>query len=328
MTSSLHIRPQILPGLPILWRDLRTAQIGLDGPRSTILTGLQQGDDRILAALDGSQSRSELLVLAADCGAAPDRVDHLLRLLGQAQVLVDHGTHGPTTSAELQLLGRDQVQALRGDAQAWALTYPQAGDGVPLLAARTRRRVQIDGAGRLPSAIAGTLADAGVGILGPASNGPADRNSARPDLVVMVRKDLIDTLSYDKLVQERLPHLAVVGAINTVTIGPLVIPGHTPCLRCLDLHRRDRDPCWPQVAAQLTAQHPSRESGELALTTTAAGLACLQVLNFLDGQVCPATIGRTLTVSLPDGLPKARRWPGHPGCGCLLATSATPGDSP
>ena len=34
-------------------------------------------------------------------------------------------------------------------------------------------------------------------------------------------------------------------------IGPFVLPGRTPCLACLAAHRRDADPAWPHLAAQL-----------------------------------------------------------------------------
>ena len=41
-------------------------------------------------------------------------------------------------------------------------------------------------------------------------------------------------------------------------VGPLVIPGLTSCLRCADLHRRDRDPAWHALAVQLTVARAAR----------------------------------------------------------------------
>ena len=58
----------------------------------------------------------------------------------------------------------------------------------------------------------------------------------------------------------RLAHLAVTVRDGTVVVGPLVRPGRTPCLNCLDLHRRDRDPAWPAIAAQLQTTPPTRPS--------------------------------------------------------------------
>jgi hypothetical protein len=105
----------------------------------------------------------------------------------------------------------------------------------------------------------------------------------------------------------------------------LVTPGCGPCLRCLDLHRRDRDPAWPHLVAQLsTPRRGAPHLGETASGTMAAGLAGLQVLTFLDGQVRPLAAGRTLDVLLPHGTVERRRWPGHPSCGCARVPGLVP----
>ncbi|HET8616440.1 MAG TPA: hypothetical protein VFL94_13010, partial [Actinomycetales bacterium] len=90
------------------------------------------------------------------------------------------------------------------------------------------------------------------------------------------------------------------------------------CLRCLDLHRRDRDPDWPQVVAQLLSAQTTRTCGraETASATAAAGLAALQVLVHLDGYTRPVSVGRTLELTLPEGLVERRAWRLHPSCGC------------
>lgn len=51
-------------------------------------------------------------------------------------------------------------------------------------------------------------------------------------------------------------HLPVAFAPGAVTVGPLVIPGETPCLTCRDGHERDRDPAWPRLHAQLIGREP------------------------------------------------------------------------
>lgn len=53
-----------------------------------------------------------------------------------------------------------------------------------------------------------------------------------------------------------LNHLPVAFAPGAVTVGPLVIPGETPCLSCRDGHERDRDPAWPRLHAQLIGREP------------------------------------------------------------------------
>jgi hypothetical protein len=158
---------------------------------------------------------------------------------------------------------------------------------------------------------------------------PPDRRGAPPDLVVLVRDDAVELAAADDLVHRGLPHLAVVVAAERVVVGPLVRPGRGPCLRCVHLHRCDRDPAWPRLVAQLaSAPPPAAEPcrGESASATAAAGLVCLQVLAHLDGVVPPVSWGRTLALTLPDGLVERRRWAPHPRCGCTRLPG--PADQP
>jgi hypothetical protein len=362
-------RPQVLPGLRQLWRDATTLQLGLSPRRGTVITGLQAGDDALIAGLDGTNDLPALGRLAERHQAPTDRLPQLLRLLSEADLLVESAgdprarrpaSLGAADRLDLTRLGRARTARLTPDADTWSLVYPEAGDGIRLLASRTRRRVRVDGAGRVGAVVAVTLAAAGVGqvqVDDPAAVGPGDTSPAGdvsenlgvtradgarsvsadgrltqpPDLVVVVRDDLIDIAVADDLARSGRPHLAVVCGQDRVVVGPLVLPGRGPCLRCLDLHRTDRDPAWPQLAAQLLSQAASprgRARGETASATAAAGIAALQVLGFLDGLAVPASLGRTLEVTLPDGLVEARRWPIHPACGCCPPVPGPVGTAP
>ena len=115
------------------------------------------------------------------------------------------------------------------------------------------------------------------------------------------------------LVREDLAHLSVVVGDVDVTVGPLVVPGTGPCLRCLDLHRCDADPRWPAVATQVAADPP--DGVESSLGPLAAALAVGQVLAHLDGRA-PASRGATLQVDAVDPVPRRTPWPVHADCGC------------
>ena len=155
-----------------------------------------------------------------------------------------------------------------------------------------------------------------------------------PDLVVLIEHGAADALAAQRLVGADVPHLSVVVREGTIVVGPLVLPGSSPCLRCLDLHRADRDPAWPRILAQLMAERRGPAGGRLvvaaeetASSLLGASLAALQVLGHLDGlhlattrqdpaRSRPAAVGATLEVELPDGLASRRDWPAHPSCGC------------
>jgi bacteriocin biosynthesis cyclodehydratase domain-containing protein len=113
----------------------------------------------------------------------------------------------------------------------------------------------------------------------------------------------------------RLPRLEVTVRLGTVLVGPLVRPSRSPCGGCLDLHREDRDPAWPSLAAQL-ATAPAGIGEPCSLTTTMAGAAFAadEVLSFLDGS---AVRTDAAIVEIPRaGEFRRRVWAAHPRCDC------------
>lgn len=54
--------------------------------------------------------------------------------------------------------------------------------------------------------------------------------------------------------REDIAHLPVSFDVGGVSVGPLVVPGETPCLACRDGHDRDRDPAWPMLHCQLVGR--------------------------------------------------------------------------
>lgn len=47
------------------------------------------------------------------------------------------------------------------------------------------------------------------------------------------------------------PHVPVIFSDLSITVGPLVTPGTTPCLSCHELWRRDEEPEWLSIGSQL-----------------------------------------------------------------------------
>jgi hypothetical protein len=140
-------------------------------------------------------------------------------------------------------------------------------------------------------------------------------SGASPDFVVLARAwDASDPLVAG-VHRSGVPHLVATVRGETGVIGPLVVPGLTSCLRCADLHRRDADPRWPGLAAQLTASD-APPSGATVTCLLTAVTAALQVLAYLDRSGAPATLGATLELRPPELHPRVRRWSAHPACGC------------
>ena len=139
---------------------------------------------------------------------------------------------------------------------------------------------------------------------------------------------LADTLAADpRLVRDLhtagVPHLPVRVRDGTGVVGPLVIPGLSSCLSCADLHRTDRDPAWPALAAQLrevigTADRPALlATAALALSQVQQIIAAARGVGAAASQVAPpATLNATVEVDVASQTIRARRWARHPLCGC------------
>ncbi|WP_084957642.1 ThiF family adenylyltransferase [Thermoactinospora rubra] len=123
--------------------------------------------------------------------------------------------------------------------------------------------------------------------------------SPRPDLVILTPPGPLDGLVVRELVDLGMPHLAASAFEGYGSVGPLVLPGRTACLLCLDLARRDRDPGWPIVTSRLGGFPAGEIACGTALATLVAAATVGHALAFLDGVETPVTNG-TLDIS-PDG---------------------------
>ncbi len=344
------MRPLLLPALRRLWRDQSTLQLGIGPTVAVLLSDLPPGADILLDRLDGTTELDAMLDNPLPAGLDRAAALDLIRLLLRAGVVIDAAVATPLPLT----LDLDARHRLAGDAASLSLLGPDAGG---VLAARHRRMVEVHGTPRIAVPVATTLAAAGVGRVSVVGRGDVEQRDVAPgglcaadagtpraiaavaaltrvapevdprplpprrpaDLAVLAGGAVGDLPRADRLLAAGVPHLAVSVRDTTGVVGPLVRPGRSSCLRCAELHRRDRDPVWPVVAAQLaTAPRPDVEAQDSALVTAITGLAALQALAQLDGQPAQAVDG-TLELSLPDCRLRRRPWPAHPSCGCRAA---------
>lgn len=111
-----------------------------------------------------------------------------------------------------------------------------------------------------------------------------------------------------RYLREDVAHLPVAFEPGATTIGPLVVPGRTPCLSCRDGHERDRDASWPSLHAQLVGA----TSGRITATRTAEAAALVaRILAGPEGR----TSAKSVRVS-PDGRHVWRSLTFHAECQC------------
>jgi hypothetical protein len=144
-------------------------------------------------------------------------------------------------------------------------------------------------------------------------SGPAARR--RPDLAVLT--DGYPPELPGTLVADAVAHLTAAAREAIGVVGPLVIPGRTACLSCVDLARSDRDPAWPLILAQTSGRASQPAACTAVLAAAVAAQATAQALAYLD-QTAPgaAVINGTLELVLPDWQWRRRSWAPHQHCRC------------
>lgn len=321
-------------------------QFGVDPRCALRLTGLATCEVKWLRDV-GARRHLSLRAAASWAGVSDARRDQILEALGAAGALVCENSRRKLPALTAPGGGVADVQALG------ALRFD--GAGKLTLLQRARAAIALTVIDRLGALIALNLATAGVGRLilpDDAAVEPGDVGfgayldgavgcSRYASLATRLRQvcpsiqvtpdgvaDLTVVLGAHRVGPERVvrlmgqgaPHLAITMREADVIVGPLVIPGETPCLRCVDLWRAEQDPWWEALWTQLPSQAPS----EALLVASAAALATGQVLAFID-QARPVTLRGELEVALPQAIAQFRTIESHRECGCTrLMSKAAP----
>ena len=302
--------PKLRPQAPVLHRSAGEVQVGIDSATALIFSEPKLVP--VLLALDGTHHVRAIRDAGAAAGLRADEVDEVMRILDDARMLREGGRNSCSEDA--------------------------------------RKSVRLIGAGSLGAAIAKLLAQCRIGRLWLVDTDPIEGNHGAPDGSRASRSETLracltsefpmqvatvnhwsrpssalvdltvivsETAEADRLIAEDLvrmdqPHLIVRSAGDVVTVGPLVIPGRTACLRCTDLTRRDADTAWPALLDQLARL---RLPAPAALSAWAASITVTQTLAFLRGGT-PEAGSSTLELSQHDLVTRRRTWAAHPDCGC------------
>jgi uncharacterized membrane protein YoaK (UPF0700 family) len=344
VAACADMRPALKAGLLPVWRDQDTLQLGVDWRRAVALEGLGPAA-AVISLLDGSRDRAEVIATAGTYGVPAAAASRVLTLLAVAGVLDDF-------PAPLYRSLPDELRArLEPELATASLAYQDSDGGARTLARRRDAFVRVHGAGRTGASVATLLAAAGVGRVACTDPVPvsaadvAPGGALRADLgdprgeaaARAVRRIAPETRTADfggvpdltilttpypapdliaMLMRDGVPHLAVRATEAIGVVGPLVRPGRSTCLRCVDLRRAEADPAWPKVLAQATCARPRPEACGIVLAVTAATVAAGQALAFIDAAVEPVAVNGTLELVLPGWQWRRRTWGQHAACSC------------
>lgn len=152
--------------------------------------------------------------------------------------------------------------------------------------------------GRAEARLRDVLDDEGVRVV--------DRDHANAVGIILVRGTTAAVLLAPYL-RDDIAHLPIAVEHGRLTVGPLVVPGETPCLSCRDAGDVRRDPAWPLLHAQLIGRGPERiRAGVVA----EAGVLAAALL-----RRAPRGDGREVRVR-PDGSHAWRTVTFHEECRC------------
>lgn len=277
-------------------RDTGTVQVGLAPDRAVAVRAPSGCGARGLAALlNGLSGGAELERAAYRAGVDDDDLAAVARIL-----------------VRLADLGH-----VRLDGAVAASSHPVDPGPRP----SPVRRVHIVGSGQISEVLRGPLAVNGSRVSVSASPGlefnperpPWRSKGALPDLVILTDSVSVDPVVAATLNRNRQSHLHVHGRDGRVIVGPTVVPGSSPCLRCADLFRAGQDPQWPFVAAQLVDHYS--EVGVPALTAAAA-LVLSEVAATRHPDSTLQTLGATVEINPDEGLWNRVEWDVAAACDC------------
>jgi len=288
--------PRLTRPVTFLRRGDDAVQVGLDHPDAFRLANAAPALAEVLRLIDGRRALPDLRLAARRHGVPREQLDEAIAVLRQAGL----------------------VEIRRAPDRT-----PADADG-SLLGAR----LCMLGTGSVRAALAEALERCGAVVRRSERTLPEPED---PPLRLTVLA--ADTAEPDRalaaaLVRADLPHLVVRTAGDLAVVGPLVLPGRTACLRCVDLTRTEGDPAWPDLLTQLTRL---RQPASRLLADWIVGTALTQVAAAVRGLggglgdpagSGPETRGATLELSGSDLTPRLRRWPSHPECGCGWGRSA------
>lgn len=318
--TSLDVRaglPAVLvvdPRRPLLERGPGTRVVGLAPGTAVVVDELTPPLAALLDELTRPAHRDRVLARAVEAGADPaEAVAMVVDLLACGAVVDADGT---ARTARRRAGAVVRVQGDGAIAVGVACGLAAAGVGtVEVVAVGVVEREDV-GTGYLDEDRGRSRAVAAADATRRVAPGVRTRLPTRfaPDLVVLADAAASDPVTVRGLVATGVAHLQARTRDGHGVVGPLVLPGRSACLECLDRHRADLDPEWGRLAPRLTRLRAAAEAPTVVATI---GMATAQALAVTDGTVTPpAALGATVEIDVGAAVIARRRWSRHPGCPC------------
>lgn len=254
------------------------------------------------------------VVVSPPCGVEADALVAVLRLLDGK----NSRPHIMWSALEHGVSPDDMAALLTELRRAGLLDEPQTRPAP--------QSIRVHGRGPLADALTTALPRTSVHVTRSAGR-ESDPRRWDETCVILTDDLVVEPRLVTDLVRLGIPHLHVRTRDGRGVVGPLVVPGHTSCLRCADLSRATHDEHWPHLAAQLLGR--VGDAGPAMIAATAAvTLAQIEAICTPTPDNPPASLDATLEIDLSIPRIVVRRWPRQPQCNCayLAPGTGTAGD--
>ena len=152
----------------------------------------------------------------------------------------------------------------------------------------------------------------------PITTGGISREGNSDEMEVQRVSIVVGTPPSDQLqswMSEGVAHILIDNPDGaSVTVGPLVIPGQTPCTRCVSIANEDLNNLWRDIAWKKQTSPPSEVP--VAVAHYVAGLVALELLHYCD-EGRSEMLGTSTRINFHrPGASEKRLYARHPACGC------------
>ncbi len=284
---------QLDPTFPLCWESTETLRIGFETAQARLLAPTPQ-EQRFIGKLSKGVSTRELPMVAKKCGLSAAEQHSLLQRLAPVLVRV-RGSKASSRTAEVRR------------------------------ARRSAPELHVIGQGAFAAELQRLFAREGVSSTIVPSVRPDETASSPPpipEFAVIIERFFGAATVPHQLFSSGVPHFPICLTDHSVFAGPLVLPGRSPCLACVELNRVDADPLIAVLAAQIVRATPSSET--LACAELAASLALIAFRQWQAETLSDRSVRLRFPVrnGRPHYAPAAENVLPHPECGCGLSRDA------
>jgi molybdopterin/thiamine biosynthesis adenylyltransferase len=342
---------RINPNHQALWRNPFEMQLGL-GQSQVVLKKLTPAQERLIAALYRGIADQQLPAITKELGLSKADSDSVLEQVGSIMLAENPKlkskvelTQDFVAGAFAEIIRASLLHAVDGEAvligrasrsihiedisrTGLAIAQGLAAAGVGHLISHDEQQVQRADLGptAYPSQLLGRpridalrtmLASSPNKALVSTGKKILEKQLQKIDCAVLIVQQAIEPRRYSHWANRDVPHIAVNFDTEFASVSPMIIPGQTACLFCLENMRTDQDRNWPVLASQLIGSQ--KKFDDAASQLFAAGVVIQKILARIDKVAGFEQSEENLSgyrMTLKTGEITEFVWPKHKACSC------------